>query len=110
MNEVYLDLDADPTTGEGSKLKRMTKVNQATLVTFAGFIYVLGSFECTLKDKIVKRLLDSFKAYSWRLDTVDYYRFFREITRYGAKKWDLISGRVLKNAAMVDFILTRLNQ
>lgn len=101
MNEKYLDLDADPTTGEGSRLKRMTKVNQATLVTFSGFMYILGSFECNLKERIVKRLLDALKAYDWRLDTVDFFRFLREITRYSAKKWDLLTGRILKSALMV---------
>lgn len=101
MNEKYLDLDADPSTGEGLKLKRMTKVNQATLVTFGGFLHIIGSFECNIKEKILKRLLDSLKVYNWRLDSVDFYRFLREITRYSAKKWDLISGRVLRNAIMV---------
>ena len=101
MNEKYLDLDEAEKTGEGLKLKRMTTVNQACLVTFAGFMYVLGSFECNIKDKILKRLVDCFKAYHWRLDTVDFFRFLREITRYSAKKWDLINGRVLKSAIMV---------
>lgn len=110
MNEVYLDMDADPSTGEGSRLKRMTRVDHKGLVTFAGFMDVLMIYECSLKTKIVKRLLDLLKVYHWRLDTVDFFRFLREIARYGYKKWDLVAGRTIQASLLVRSFNSRKSQ
>ena len=66
-------------------------------MTFIGFMHVLESFESIPKTKILKRLLDQLKVYDWRLDTVDFYKFLREVARYNAKKWDLLAGRNTSN-------------
>lgn len=104
MNERYLDMDADPNSNQGGKLKRMTKVELKTLVTFSGLIDVLMIYECSLKSKIVKRLADMLKVYYWRLDCIDFYRFLREVTRYGYNKWDLVAGRHIQAKLLVGFI------
>lgn len=102
MNERYLDMDADPNSTQGGKLKRMTKVEPKNLVTFAGLIDVLMIYECSLKSKIVKRLADMLKVYYWRLDCIDFYRFLREVTRYGYNKWDLVAGRHMQAKLLVN--------
>jgi Ca2+-binding EF-hand superfamily protein/serine/threonine protein kinase len=90
-------MDADPTTGQQSLLRTLNPVDEKSLVTFQGFVDVLMSFESRPKNKILKRLLDFLKVYDWRLDTVDFFKFLREVTRYSAKKWDLVLGRTTNN-------------
>ena len=70
LNRVYLDMDADPTTGQSSVLKRMTKVDEKSLITFEGFVDVLKSFELRISTKVLKHIVDKLTVYSWRLDTV----------------------------------------
>ena len=80
----------------------MTKVDEKSLITFDGFVDVLKSFECSISRNVLKHIVDKLKVYSWRLDTVQFYRFLREVTRYSSKKWDVSVGRKLASDILTE--------
>lgn len=98
---MFIDPDPDPITGETNLLRKMTKVDEKSLVTFKGFAETLEAFECAVKTKVLKRLMDLLRAYNWRLDAVDFYRFLREVSRHNGKNWDVCLGRAVSSEVLV---------